>query len=344
MGKASKRVGVAEFHRLTRIVSLMKRNHILEAHGILEKLRELDIEENIPLDCSLKTVYRDIQTLKRDFDAPIAVSRTNGERGYYLKDKDWEFIAPALVDENEIMAAVLGAKIAEDIFPSPLRGKIQAAVDELLKCNNPEFLGDGKIDSLKIFSDGIENDSNEIFMTVFHSWLTCHTLHINYENRDGTCTERDVEPSALVFFENYWAIVGFCHYRKETRTFLIYRMHSAEMTQVVFQPDKKIGLKLTLDKFLNFRKIDNVQIKLLTESARKFAVKKRMHSAQRIESLPDGTFLFKIPAVAPEVVVPWIMSQRGEAIPLEPEAIRTAVADAAKSTLAGLAKTSSKNL
>ena len=92
MGKASKRVGVAEFHRLTRIVSLMKRNHILEAHGILEKLRELDIEENIPLDCSLKTVYRDIQTLKRDFDAPIAVSRTNGERGYYLKDKDWEFI------------------------------------------------------------------------------------------------------------------------------------------------------------------------------------------------------------------------------------------------------------
>ena len=88
MGKASKRVGVAEFHRLTRIVSLMKRNHILEAHGILGKLRELDIEENIPLDCSLKTVYRDIQTLKRDFDAPIAVSRTNGERGYYLKDKD----------------------------------------------------------------------------------------------------------------------------------------------------------------------------------------------------------------------------------------------------------------
>ena len=40
----------------------------------------------------------------------------------------------------------------------------------------------------------------------------------------------------------------------------------------------------------------------------------------------DGSFLFAIPEVPAEVVVPWILSQKGEAVPLEPletvEAVR----------------------
>lgn len=329
MGKASKRVGVAQFHRLTRIVSLLKQNRMPTAQKIVADLKLLDVVDNIDLDCSVKTVLRDINTLKYDFEAPIKFSRS-GEGGYYLEDRDWEFISPALVDENEMMAAVIGAKVAEDIIPDPLKSQIRRAVDELLKCNNPEFLGDGHIESLKIFSDEISNERPDIFMTVFNGWLTSHTLNLEYENRDGSLRQREVDPHALVYFDNVWSIKGYCHWRKENRTFLTSRIHMAEMTSKLFVPDKEVVDSLTIDKFLNFEKIPDVKIRLTTESARKFAMKKRMHSMQKITLEKDGTFLFSIPAVSAEVVVPWILAQRGEAIPIAPDEICNRVEAAAK--------------
>ena len=50
-----------------------------------------------------------------------------------------------------------------------------------------------------------------------------------------------------------------------------------------------------------------------------------------------GSFLFSIPEVPAEVVVPWILSQKGEAVPIEPSEIVEAVRKSAQATLDSLA-------
>ena len=52
-------------------------------------MRKLDIEENLNVACSAKTIYRDIQTLKNDFNAPIEFDPSRN--GYFLTEPDWKF-------------------------------------------------------------------------------------------------------------------------------------------------------------------------------------------------------------------------------------------------------------
>ena len=106
-----------------------------------------------------------MKLLEREFECPLAFDR--GSNGDYLKHHGWEFIAPALLDENEMLAAVIGARIAEDIFPAPIKNKIRKAVDQLLKNNNPDFLDKANMASLSILSGLYANIEPEIFQALF---------------------------------------------------------------------------------------------------------------------------------------------------------------------------------
>ena len=58
-----------------------------------------------------------------------------------------------------------------------------------------------------------------------------------------------------------------------------------------------------------------------------------MHTKQRLKREGKGMWLFTLPEVPEQVIVPWILSQRGEAMPLEPPEIVDAVREAATSIL-----------
>lgn len=70
----------------------------------------------------------------------------------------------------------------------------------------------------------------------------------------------------------------------------------------------------------------------MTGDAVKFAKANRMHSKQAVKRNPDGSALFTIPEVPAEAVVPWILSQKGEAVPIEPPEIVDAVRKGAQAT------------
>lgn len=101
-------------------------------------MRQADLDENLNVACTPKTIFRDIQTLKNDFDAPIAFDKVRN--GYCLKHHGWNFSCPQIYDDNEMLAAVLGARVAEHIFPAPMKKQIREAVDYLLMYNNPDVL------------------------------------------------------------------------------------------------------------------------------------------------------------------------------------------------------------
>ena len=73
------------------------------------------------------------------------------------------------------------------------------------------------------------------------------------------------------------------------------------------------------------------------------ALKKKMHSRQKItKEKGSESYILKIPAVAEEVIVPWILAQQGEAVPLEPECIRESIKIAAEKILTSLLGKNSK--
>ena len=129
-----------QLHRLARLASLLKRNGYHSPADILEEYYSLEhVDGLVPHDrYCIRTVFRDVQILKEEFHCPLAYDRRN--KGYYLKHHGWDFNCPADLSESALLALIIGAKIAEDVIPEPLKGRIKIAVDEILKGNNPDFL------------------------------------------------------------------------------------------------------------------------------------------------------------------------------------------------------------
>ena len=334
-----KRVKISRMQvfRMARIVALLKKNRMPSAGTLLREYEKLEYEENVLIKAkySLRTVYRDIDSLKNDFHCPIEYDRVN--KGYYLTDHDWEFNCPAQLSESAMLALVIGARIAEDLFPDPLRTRIAVAMDEILKGNNPDFLDTTLVHSLKVFVESGAVNDFPVFPVVFEAWEKHRRLRITYDDmKGGKPTVREVDPHVLFLYAREWRIRAYCHYRRELRTFVISRILRAAMLPETFTPDMKVIRSVTLDNIVSWRKYVGVKIRLTAEG-RKFALSSRMHSKQRLRKEGKDRWLFTLPEVPEQVIVPWILSQQGEAVPLEPPEIVEAVKAAASTLLSRLA-------
>lgn len=318
-----------QVYRLARIVSLLKKNCCPPAEKILLEYEKLEYEENqtIRAKYNIRTVYRDIAVLKDEFGCPLEYDRLR--KRYCLTDRNWEFNCPAQLSESAMLALIVGARIAEDVFPDPIRGRITNAVDEILKGNNPDFLETTLIQSLKVFAESGAVEASDVFPKVFEAWQKHRRLKIKYDSMTGAPpTERIVDPHVLFLYQREWRIKAYCHMREGGRTFVINRIKEAEILDETFAPKQSIIDSVTLDEIVSYEKIPNVKIRL-TGDAVKFAMSNRMHSKQKLKKNPDGSHLFSIPKVPAEVIVPWILSQKGEAVPIEPPEIVEAVRQAA---------------
>lgn len=305
----------ARLHRLMRIVALLKENRFPNSETLVKEFRRLAVEEDLEIDCGKKTVLRDMKILKDEFHCPLAFDRARN--GYYLKHHGWDFVSPALLDENEMLAAVIGARISEDIFPSPLKNRIRNAVDQLLRTNNPDFLDTADMGSISILSRLYNTIDPDIFMTVFRGWQSRRCVKISYADYKSELSWRVIEPHTLVFFHNSWYTKAFCHRKNEPRTFALQRIKSAELLPGAFEPDRNIIDSVNTDEFFGFRKVENVRLKADAHALDSLRAAP-LHSRQRI--FPDGTV--EIPETAKELLFPFLLSLGGGAVLLEPAALR----------------------
>ena len=301
----------SQLHRLMRISALLKENRYPNSETLVKEFRRIAVEEELDIDCGRKTILRDMKVLEHEFGCPLGFDRARN--GYYLKHHGWDFIAPTLLDENEMLAAVIGARIAEEIFPAPLKNKIRNAVDYLLQNNNPDFLDTANIDSLSILSGLYANIDPEIFQTIFQGWQNSRCVKITYADWQDELTERIIEPHTLVFFNNSWYTKAFCHLKQQPRSFALRRIKKAELLNGDFEPDKEIISSVNPDNFLGFNKIRNVKLHACSYALDRLK-SSPLHTQQLINA--DGTV--EIPAVAKEVLFPFILSQEGNVRLLEP--------------------------
>lgn len=324
-------IGKKQLQRLIRLVAQLKENRYPNCASLAADMRKADLEDNLNLACTSKTIFRDIQTLKTDFDAPIRFDKTRN--GYYLARRDWNFSCPQIYDDSEMLAAVLGARIAEYIFPEPMKKQIREAVDYLLTYNNPEFLDTTQMDSLVVIPANRTKIDAAIFMPLFYAWQKHETCHIAYLDSRGEVSSRYFEPNALVYFDGIWYAKGFCHERKEMRTLVLARIKSVILTGKTFVPDMKIIKSVTEDDIFGANIIENAVVKCDAYLA-KIVPTRPLHFDQKIVDLPEGECELHIPRIARYRLITWIMHQCGRAELIAPRESVKEVAEFAKAIFA----------
>ena len=316
-----------QIKRMARIVALLKKGD-LTMKDILADLDESTIRGTTDISCASRTVRRDIEILKREYNCPLEYDRPSHR--YTLNNKNWEFTLPAVLNNSELLAIVIGGKFSKDILPPSTSRSVEDAVNEVIRCNSTgEFLSSGRINALKILSNTGETVSDEVFNVVFDAWRSCHRLLIDYRNSMDVRSQRVIEPHAIVFFDMQWSIKAYCTMTKKWLTFLISRIDRAFMQEEKFTPSQKEIDAITPDNYYIFQSAGSVRIRL-TRRGLQFAKSHPLRSTQSITAKDMDTYILYVPDISIEEMLHWTLSQvPGDAIPIEP----TLMVDAFKEAL-----------
>ena len=315
--------------RLIKFVAEMRKNAYPNASTFARKLKEMDLNENLNISCSERTIMRDLDTLRKDFNAPIVFSPEHN--GYCLNNQYWELKVPFM--ENEmVMSAMLGAQIAEKIMPSPVKEQIRDAVDNSIADNCSELLDRAYIETLLIASGAKTSITPEIFGTVFQAWRERRMLHLTYrKGSTGEISERDFEPHIIAYHKGNWYVKGVNLADDKVIVLAIFRIKKAEITKKEFEIRKDILEQTKKDGLFDYPKIENIKVKCSSDIAY-YLHEQRKEKKLGITQQEDGSLIVILPPSPEQEAIRWILGEGGNVEVLEPQWLREKICTLAKKT------------
>ncbi|MFO1183169.1 MAG: YafY family protein [Bauldia sp.] len=176
------------------------------------------------LGVSLRTLYRDIETLKAE-GADIA-----GEAGLGYVLKPGFLLPPLMLAEEEIEALVLGSRWVAERTDGALAA---AARNALAKIGAvlPEDLRDSLDSGSLLIGPGERIAAGEAELPAIRAAIREEKkLRIAYADAEGRASNRIVWPFALAFFDRARVVAAWCELRQDFRAFRADRIVSLKGT------------------------------------------------------------------------------------------------------------------
>ncbi len=174
------------------------------------------------LEVSLRTIYRDIQTLITD-GVPI-----RGEAGIgYILGEGYD-LPPMIFKTEELEALMLGLRWVMQRTDKELR---IAAIDAVTKIGTvlPKDIKPYLYDASLLVPPSFSNLEYKVcFSEIRKALRQNQKVKITYTREDGLATERIIWPFAISYFESKSLLIGFCELRNESRAFRIDRISKLE--------------------------------------------------------------------------------------------------------------------
>ncbi|MBF1238658.1 YafY family protein [Lautropia mirabilis] len=204
--------------RTERLLELMQRlrrsRQPLQAHTLAEQL-----------DISVRTLYRDIETLRRqgaDIEGEAGV-------GYVLK-KGGPTLPPLMFRESEIEALVLGLRWVGRHADPALADDARSALSKIGAILPPRLAS--IFDEHALYPAGrrqnTESDENSVLPTVRAALRENQRLRLDYTDGEGHTSQRIVWPLALGYFDETPVLAAWCELRQDFRHFRTDRMQRAQ--------------------------------------------------------------------------------------------------------------------
>ena len=171
---------------------------------------------------SLRSLYRDIETLK-SMGAAI-----DGEAGLGFQLRADYFMPPLMFSDEEVEALVLGLRL---LMQGPDREMARTARDASSKISAvlpPERRDE--MESVGLFAVppyGLQM-ANPL-ADLRRAMREERQIRLGYRDKQGQATERTIYPIALGYFENHQALIAYCTFRQDYRTFRIDNMESVDL-------------------------------------------------------------------------------------------------------------------
>jgi predicted DNA-binding transcriptional regulator YafY len=165
------------------------------------------------LGVSLRTIYRDIETLKSQGAA------IDGEAGVGFVLKPGFMLPPLMFSEDEIEALVLGSRWVAERADQPLGQAARNALTKIAAVLPPDLRA-GLDDSTLLVGPGAPLAAGESELPLIRDAIRKQRkITISYAVVNGACSDRTIWPIALAFFDKARMVVSWCELRNDFRHF-----------------------------------------------------------------------------------------------------------------------------
>lgn len=220
-----------KFDRVISTLVLLQTKNIIKASTISERF-----------DISLRTVYRDISTLK---NAGIPIIGDPG-LGYSIMD-GYRF-PPIMFNEGESAALLTAEKFIGKITDQDTEAYYSSAmvkIKAILRSSEKQSLA--VLDDSIAISNSTNLENKTYLQDLFKSIASKNILNVKYKKSDGSISDRRLEPIGCYHQYNNWYLIAYCQSQTDYRTFKINRIDSLHILEEYFD-SKHISLREYIDR------------------------------------------------------------------------------------------------
>jgi predicted DNA-binding transcriptional regulator YafY len=278
---------------------------------ILTRLREQrptrasDLAE--ACDCSVRTIYRDIDALCAA-GVPVAALPGEGYRlapGYHLP--------PIAFTPEEAQLLLLGSDLAHGVGSAAQREAARSAAAKVEGALPPETLRDVDRRRRRVVVEPHRREPSAWLGVALEGVLSERVVRLRYYAfASEQWTEREVEPYLLVFYGDDWHLQGHCRLRNDVRDFRLSRVERAELTAERFTRPASVADMSCPDES------PPMEVRVwLDASVAPWARETPMFGLRGEEAAEGGT-VFVFDCWEPRRLLPWILGWGASARVLSP--------------------------
>ncbi|XSG77281.1 helix-turn-helix transcriptional regulator [Herpetosiphon llansteffanensis] len=190
------------------------------------------------LEISPRSIRRYIVMLQ-DMGIPIEAER--GPDGAYYLGRGVK-LPPLMITNQEARALVLGLLVLQAFhFPVELVA-IEGALAKLERVMPAALLEQVRALQAALSFNVVAAPTElqpSIIARLSLAVHKCQSLNMRYMALNGTESTRLFDPYGIVYYQGFWYAVGYCHTRRDLRTFRLDRISELQATEQVF--DQPVG-------------------------------------------------------------------------------------------------------
>lgn len=193
------------------------------------------------LEINIRTVYRYIDSLCAS-GVPI-VSDTGQNGGYHLLNN---FIQAPLFFDLEEQKSLLHAAVFASEAGYPFSESLNRAAQKLRMYTNreQESILNRHLAGFEVLNRDVPQAVKRVMKELEHAVANEHSVEIEYRTgREEQTRLRVIDPYGMFYWNNRWYTVGYCHLRREIRSFRAERILHIQSTQLVFQRPNDFSAK-----------------------------------------------------------------------------------------------------
>ena len=134
------------------------------------------------------------------------------------------------------------------------------------------------------------------------------TLQLIYHPHDQAPTERKVNPYAVNLHNGTLYVIGYCHMRKDIRSFVVDRMQKMKLSDESFPAPLGFSLENYLRHSFGMFREELVRVKVrFHKSLTRYLLERRWHPSQKNKKLKDDSLELAFEVAGTKEIKTWIL-------------------------------------